>query len=173
MSDNLKTVPRKSKNMNHFQPIIEPKSEYQIEMMFMTYDCGYRYIFVSCDISTTYAYGLPTKSKQPSEILECFKILEEKLQFAKGCIFTSDNGSEFRGVFQQYLKNHEYIRQNTEIGNYRQLCYVNNAILHLTRAICDDKNEQWVERLGDCIRTLNLSRAENQNKTKMKKKIVY
>ena len=56
MSANLKSVPRKSKNINHFQPIIELKSKYQIDVMFMTYDCGYRYIFVMCDISTTYVY---------------------------------------------------------------------------------------------------------------------
>ena len=99
MYANLKTVPRKSRDMNHFLPIIEPRSEYQMDLMFMSNDGGYCYILILCDISTTFGYGLPTKTKQPSEILECFKIFENKIKFKKDTIFTTDNGGEFRGVF--------------------------------------------------------------------------
>ena len=165
MHANLKTLPRKSKNMNHYLSVIEPKNEYQIDMMHMPYDGGYRYVFVLCDISTTFVYGLPTNTKQPSEKLECFKIFETKLKFKKGTIFTSDNGSEFRGYFQQYMKQQGYNRVNVEVGNHRQLCFVNNAILHLTKAIfTSTDDQQWVNKLSSCIRSLNESRQENCEK---------
>ena len=133
MASYLKTVPRKSRNINHFKEVIEPNTEYQIDMMLMPFDNSYRYVFIICDIATTLVYGLPTKTKQPSEILKCFKIFEDKLKFKNEFIFISDNGSEFRGYFQRYLKQNGYKRVNTEDANHRQLCFVNNAILDLTK----------------------------------------
>ena len=73
MTDNLKTLPRKSKNINHYH-IYEPNVEYQIDLMFMPTDDGYKYVFVMRDIATTLVYGTPSKSKLPSEMLILFKI---------------------------------------------------------------------------------------------------
>ena len=58
-----------------------------------------------------------------------------------------------------------------DIGNHRQLCFVDNAILHLTKEIHRTDEDDWVERLQKCTDAVNESRKKNFVKNKKKTKM--
>ena len=110
----FKKIPNKAvKQLNHYSYYLpDTNTEYQIDLMYMpTYD-SYKYIFVMCDINNTMVYTIPLKSKKAADVLIAFQELENKLNFKDCCIFVSDSGSEYRGVFLTYLKKNGYVKKN-------------------------------------------------------------
>ena len=173
----LKKLPNKTiRQRNHYTyHLPDINTEYQIDLMFMPSYNSYKYVFVMCDINNTTVYTIPLLTKKAEEVLKAFQELETKLKYKNGCIFVSDSGTEYKGVFLTYLKQRGYFKKNIEIGNHRQLCFVDNAILYLTKEIYKtDKtdNDNWVERLQTCTNAVNESRKKNFTKNKKKKKDV-
>ena len=133
----LKKLPNKTiSQRNHYSFYLQDiNTEYQIDLMYMPTCNSYKYIFVMCDINNTMVYTVALKTKKAEDVLRAFQKLENELKFKDGCIFVSDSGTEYKGVFLNYLKPKGYMKKNIELNNHRQLCFVDNAILHLTKEI--------------------------------------
>ena len=64
-----------------------------------------------CAINNTMAYTVPIKTRKAEDLLKAFQELESKLKFKDGCLFVSDSGTEYRGVFLAYLKKKGYAKK--------------------------------------------------------------
>ena len=92
------------------------------------------------------------------------------MKFKDGCIFGSDNGREYKRVFFNYLKQKGYVKNNIQLNNHRQLCFVENAILHLTKEIYKTDDDNWVDILQKCTYAINESRKKRISNNKKKYK---
>ena len=125
-----------------------------------------------CDINITMVYTVPVKTRKAEDSLKAFQELELKLKFKDGCLFVSDSGTENRGLFLAYLKKKGYVKKNIELGNHRQLCFVDNPILYLTKEIYKTDDDDWIAKLQSCTDAVNDSRKKNFKKNKKKTKNV-
>ena len=72
--------------------------------MFMPVCKSCKYVFVMCDINNTMVYTVPIKARKAEDSLKAFQELESKLKLKDDCLFVSDSGTEYKGVFLAYLK---------------------------------------------------------------------
>ena len=101
------------RNKHEFIPIQSPTNTtgtVQVDLMDITpkykrKNKGYRYILNFVDVASRYAWSFPIKNKTPTIILPYVKqVFNEIGPQASYRSLTSDDGSEFKGVVKQWLK---------------------------------------------------------------------
>ncbi len=78
---------------------------------------GFRYLFICVDVLSKYAFVVPMKNKQPTEIINAFKFILETSQRRPWFLY-SDRGSEFISAkFRAFVESQDIIQKfasNTE-----------------------------------------------------------
>ena len=114
-----------------------------------------RYIFNLVDIYSRKAFSQPITQKTPSKVLEAFKIMDLKNPIR----ITSDDGSEWKGVFRKYLDNKHIIHTVVYPGQKNKMSIVErfNQTLrnYIERYKTAMNTNKWIDVLQKLVRNYN------------------
>lgn len=159
--------PVRMKNLTKYMTsITAPSLGYvQIDLMDMsnygTRNKNYNYALIIIDIYSRYAWVFPLKNKSASEVSKHFIEWNESKPFGtKDELKTvfADEGKEFLGTFQQYLKKHEIKFKTTNSANAHQVL-AERLIRTIKEQIKNEwvlnNNFDWITPLDDIMETYN------------------
>jgi hypothetical protein len=127
----------------------------------------YRYVMSVMDLFSGYTWFKPLKQKEPENVLQAFEtILGESLNILPTRL-VSDNGLEFKGVFEQFLKNNKISHTFTKTYSPEpHIEAVNNQLRKIMRQIFVRTNSlAWLPYLPDIQRAKNTQYNENHGAT--------
>lgn len=145
---------------NHFN-ITKPYELLQLDLIEVTHDNGYKYIFCAIDVASRYKWAMPLKNKMASTILDEFKRMNIPIE--KIGVVQTDGGSEFKGEFNTFLKSNNIDHFTNEKGHHPSL--VENFNLNLVRRLYKNQtineiktgepNHEWVRDLEETVQNMN------------------
>tara|TARA_Y100000780_G_scaffold35307_2_gene28534 strand:+ start:2732 stop:3793 length:1062 start_codon:yes stop_codon:yes gene_type:complete len=130
---------------------------------------GYRYLLVVVDLWSKEFDIEPLKNKQPQTVLDAFKSMIQRphLNFPKASIQT-DQGSEFKGIFHNYMFGKNIYHKFTNVGRKTQMSTVESLnrtlgyLLNRYMASEEQKSgyefKEWVKALPIIRKELNAIR---------------
>ena len=127
----------------------------------------YRYVMSVMDLFSGYTWFKPLKHKEPEDVLQAFEtILGDSLNILPGRL-VSDNGLEFKGVFEQFLKNNKISHTFTKTYSPEpHIEAVNNQLRKIMRQIFVRTNSlAWLPYLPEIQRAKNTQYNENHGAT--------
>ena len=161
----------------------------QADLLFLPNDNGYKYALVCVDVATRKTDAEPIKDKQPKTVLKALKkIWKRKYVNRPTVFFKTDDGSEFKGVVEQYFEDNGIIRMVGKAGRSRSQSVVEAVNLMLGKAIAvkhrndeladDEYTDDWVDDIPIIIKEYNKfiqERTEERKRIskKSRKKIMY
>jgi hypothetical protein len=111
-----KTKRRKQSEYNHVKDNIPMKANQNMmaDILFLPNDNGYKYLLVVVDLATDKFDMEPLKTKKAFEVLLAMKRMFERpyIERPEASIKT-DDGNEFKEVFQIYLYNNNILHKNS------------------------------------------------------------
>jgi len=163
----LYKAPKKDKGdaMPHIDSF-EKNQVYQVDLLFLPDDRGYKYCIVVVDDHDGITDAEPMKDKNAETCLKAIqKIYNRKILKMPSIKLECDNGAEFHGVFQRFHEqNHISIRYALP-GRHRQQGLVENRNKIIGKAISmyqtsmelvrHEECKQWVDILPDIINEYN------------------
>lgn len=185
IDEELNKIAKKSKNFNSVKKNIPHKEDYNFMadlIMLPKTKKGFRYLLTVVDLWTDEFDAEPLKTKEPKDILAGMKkIFKRKWLNKPYASIATDAGSEFKGVFQNYLYNNSIYHKvaspnrHTQQANIESLNKQINRILvgymnKKTEELGKDYNE-WTDILSYIRNKLNEYRTQRQKK--MDKKGLY
>jgi hypothetical protein len=138
--DETNTKPiKKEKVFNKVKDTVAliPRNNQQLDLLYLpTTKFGYKYLLTAVDLATNACDFEPIKSKTPVSILNAYKEMNQRkyIRLAKVTI-TTDSGSEFKGVFNDYLVEHNIFHRVTLPDRHKQTANVENLNKQLARLI--------------------------------------
>lgn len=119
---------------------------------------GFRYILICVDVFTRKAFAEPIKSKTPKQTTDAMiKILSN----VKPKMIESDNGSEWKGSFQELMKEENIIHITNEVGDHNSLGIIDRFSrtikTEISKYMTGNNTTKWTGILPSLI--------ENYNKT--------
>ena len=176
---NLYTRPKRDKGteMPHFQVGVK-NAIHQADLLFLPDDDGYRYALVVCDIASNTTDAEPLKTKNSKEVLKAIQtIYSRKYLNLPSFQIIVDSGSEFKGTFTDYFREHKIIVKTADVNRHRQVAVVEakNKIIGkalLMRQTAQELNtgepsREWVEFLPIVIQKLNKKLSHKPKPVKM------
>jgi hypothetical protein len=173
--DKLFRVPKKDKgdNMPHFSNY-PPNYINQADILYLPHDGQYKYALVVVDIGTRFVGAQPIKSRKVQDIKSALeKIYSKKLEWPS--ILETDNGSEFKGDFKSWLKEHDVKLKYSQPYRHRQLAIVEryNQIIGkelFKRMISEElqtnvPSSAWISDLPKVVDKINKKSAKRKAKT--------
>ena len=115
-------------------PLIE-QYNYMADLLFLPTDkFGYCKLLVVCDLATDEFDIEPMKTDKADETLKAFEkmIRRDYIKLPKSSIST-DGGASFKGVFQNYLYDHNVFHKTCGAGRHQQLANIDNLCRQLGR----------------------------------------
>ena len=97
---------------------------------------NYKYILLMIDVYSRFAWAVPLKHKNASDVLAAFKTCFEK-QFPE--ILVSDNDGAFKSVFREFCNENNIFQHMVEVGEHTTLGIVDR----MTRTLREKINEEW------------------------------
>jgi hypothetical protein len=149
-----------NKQMHKFIIASKPSEMVQIDLIdFQKYaktNNGYKYLLVGIDVFTRYGFAYPIKNKTPTDVLDAFMLLSNAENIIS--VF-HDSGNEFKGVFLNYLNNHNILDLKAEIGDHKTLGIVDRFCQTLkrmiTRYMTHYKTTKYFDKMVDFVNTYN------------------
>lgn len=147
----------KSKLFNSYDVTV-PNYRHEIDILYLPHDDGYKYLVVVVDVASRYICAKPLKEKSSSAVTEALKemytipnesptIVKQSVRlsnrFGPPIFLHSDQGSEFKGVFQKYLKDSGIRYIDHEVGSH--LPFVENANKEISKRIFRNQNDVEME----------------------------
>ena len=121
-------------------------------------DHPFQYILVVENIFSKELYARPLRTKDPVTVLQAFKEIVATAGH-KPLRLDTDNGSEFRGPFDAYLKEQNIYHPDKDAQNPNWLAPLDRAIQTLKRAInrniVGNKDRDWANALQKTVDGLN------------------
>ena len=116
---------------------------------------GYSYILLIIDVFSRFAYAIPLKTKNVSEVTKAFESIKETCS-----ILQSDNGSEFVGkAFQDMLEDKKIIHRTSVVGDHKFLGIIDRFTLTLKNLIYKNfianDNTIWIDKLESIVTKYN------------------
>ena len=116
---------------------------------------GYNYILLVIDVFSRFAWTIPLKTKNVSEVVLAFESIKEYPS-----LLQSDNGSEFVGAaFQKMLKEHNVIHKTCLVGDHKFLGIVDRFTLTLKNIIYKNfianDNTVWIDSIDSYVKAYN------------------
>ena len=174
----------KSKLFNSYDVTV-PNYRHEIDILYLPHDDGYKYLLVVVDVASRYICAKPLKEKSSSAVTEALKLIytipiaSNRLpnrsqdpatalvrlsnRFGPPIFLHSDQGSEFKGVFQKYLKDLGIRYIDHEVGSH--LPFVENANKEISKRIFRNQNDvemetkknnsDWIDIIDKVIYDLN------------------
>ena len=167
-------VRNKKKKYNNIKdniPLIENYNMMADLMILPTDKFGYKYALVIVDLADDSFDIQELKSKTPDAVLKGLKKVFTRPYIKKPyASLTTDAGTEFRGVFQDYLYNESIYHKTTRVGRHKQLSSVDNLIRQISSLLIGLANKQerktgkvskaWVKYLPKVRKELNKVRTK-------------
>lgn len=120
---------------------------------------GYANLFVAIDMHTKYAYTAKMKNKTPQDTIQSYKEIMND-PFKKYSLVISDNGGEFQGLFDQFLKEqgskHLFLEPGTPWQNHAER-FNRSFKLHLKRLWLYNNNNNWIDHYKNITDSYNKS----------------
>lgn len=130
---------KKEKDFNHVKDSVAliVGNNQQMDVLFLpTTRFGYKYLLTCVDLANDACDFEPMKTKTPVSVLNAYREMNgrEYIRLAKVTV-TTDAGTEFKGVFQEYLNKHNVFYRVTLPDRHRQNGNVENLNKQLGRFI--------------------------------------
>lgn len=130
---------KKEKYFNHVKDSVAliVGNNQQIDILYLpTTRFGYKYLLTCVDLANDACDFEPMKTKTPVSVLNAYREINgrEYIRLAKVTV-TSDSGTEFKGVFQEYLNKHNVFHRVTVPDRHKQTANVENLNKQLGRFI--------------------------------------
>ena len=125
----------------------EANCNFMLDLLFLpTAKYGMKFLLVCLDIATRKFDIEPIKDKTSTIVLKAFKkmIKRQYISLPKYSVIT-DGGSEFKGLFQDYMFNESIFHKTTVRGRHKQLSLIDNLIGQLSKIFNDYMNMKEVE----------------------------
>ena len=145
---------------NHFN-VTKPYHLIQLDLCEVTNDGGNKYIFCAIDVASRYKWAMPLKNKLATTILHEFQAMNIPVDKIK--VIQTDGGSEFKGAFDNFLKQHDIEHFVNQPGHHPSL--VENFNLNLVRKLyktqtineikTGEPNYAWVRDLEETVQNMN------------------
>jgi hypothetical protein len=147
-------------------PLIE-NYNMMADLMFLPTDkFGYKYALVVVDLADDSFDIQELKNKDANVVLKGLKKIFTRPYIKKPyASLTTDAGTEFRGVFQDYLFDESIYHKTTRVGRHQQLANIDNLIRQISSLIIGLSNKEemktgkvsktWVKHLPMIRKKLN------------------
>ena len=145
---------------NHFN-VTKPYHLIQLDLCEVTNDDGNKYIFCAIDVASRYKWAMPLKNKLATTILHEFQAMNIPIDKIK--VIQTDGGSEFKGAFNNFLKQNNITHFVNQPGHHPSL--VENFNLNLVRKLyktqtineikTGEPNYTWVRDLEETVQNMN------------------
>ena len=152
---------RKQKRKDQRQILARaPGHIYQMDLTDMSVyaksNFGIKYLLTCIDIDSRYAWARPLKNKTAEGVLEEFKvILEDKIPDS----ISTDNGSEFKGLFGQYVYDNNIKHTLNQPGDHNHMGIIESFHKTLRSRISKymtiNNTTRYVDKLDDIIEGYN------------------
>ena len=133
---------RSQREYNNFEDNIrlEKNCNYMSDILFLpTAKYGFKYLLIVLDIATRQFDCEKLKNKDSTTVLKAFKKIcnnSDYLTIPKYSLIT-DSGSEFKGLFQNYLFNESIFHKTVPKGNHNALSPIDNLCLQIGKILND------------------------------------
>ena len=129
--DQLLKKPIKDKTNKSTYPstLYKPNFIHQLDLLFLPYneDNKHRYALVVIDMSTRLIDSEPLKNKDSKSVVDAIKKIYKRNILNMPSQIDSDSGSEFKGDFHQYLKQHNIKHKVALPNRHSQVGLAENA----------------------------------------------
>ena len=148
--DNKLTKKRvRTKEFNSFSDNyrLEANCNFMLDLLFLpTAKYGMKFLLVCLDIASRKFDMEPIKDKTSTIVLKAFKkmITRQYISLPKYSVIT-DGGSEFKGLFQDFMYDESIFHKTTIRGRHKQLALIDNLIGQLSKIFNDYMNMKEVE----------------------------
>jgi hypothetical protein len=118
-----------------------------LDLLFLpTAKYGMKFLLVCLDIATRKFDIEPIKDKTSTIVLQAFKkmIKRQYISLPKYSVIT-DGGSEFKGLFQDFMYDESIFHKTTVRGRHKQLALIDNLIGQLSKIFNDYMNMKEVQ----------------------------
>ena len=141
---------KKEKEFNHVKDTVAliVGNNQQMDILYLpTTRFGYKYLLTCIDLANNACDFEPMKMKTPLSVLNAYREMNgrEYIRLAKVTV-TTDSGTEFKGVFQEYLNKHNVFHRVTLPDRHRQTANVENLNKRLGRFINGYLNQIEVKK---------------------------
>ena len=147
----------------------KPNDTHQIDLLYLPHDTirrkRFKYALTVIDIASRYKDAEPLTDKSASSVAVALQEIYRRGPLKYPRLIHSDDGREFKGVFNQLLLKHRVAIRRGIPGNHRSQALVENLNKQLSerlfsyqyhREITDStRNTEWVRRLPSVIRAMN------------------
>ena len=137
-----------------------PLFEFEVDLIDLTKKAqendGYRYCMVAIDNFTKFAWGVPIKMKQPTDVVNAFKEILEKMGIPKQ-IYSDQEGSFNNVEFIRLLNKHK-IKHLTTIAGAHTIEGFNSTLKEKIQTRLDAmglSRDKWLEQLKPIINKYN------------------
>jgi hypothetical protein len=165
----FKRVSKRSKvNTPHYNQTFSPNVTHQADLLTLPVDNDYGFALVVTDIATRISDAEPLKGKSAQEVKDGLESIYERDILEKPIFMVTDSGSEFKGVVQKYLDEHDISHKFTKPGRHTQTSIVERTNQYLAKAffrrmhaqeiLTGEKSVEWVDDLPLFIKALNKRR---------------
>lgn len=143
----------------------EANNTNQCDILYLPEDQGYKYALVVVDVATNKCDAVALKVIDSKTVLKAIISIYKRgiLKMPKELI--TDQGSEFKGDFAKYFKEHNVFLKNAITGRHRQVGLVERrnqilgTILHMKmysqELLTGEINRDWVDDLKDIVEKIN------------------
>ena len=132
-------------------------------------DIAFKYILVVLDLATNNIDATELKYRDSEVVLLAFKRILSKSKYLTGKYsyiqLITDGGSEFKGVFSDFLKSKSIIHKTTVRGRHQQLQPIDSRIALISKylniamlsneLITKTVNREWIKKMNHLIYILN------------------
>lgn len=164
--NNLFKIPKKEKrlDMPKFYNFVEDNT-HMMDILYLPDDNGFKYCLVVMDIATNKMDAEPLKRIGSSDIVQGLKDIYKRKILNKPSKVITDSGSEFKGMFKEYLNVNKINLKTALPGRHRQVGPIEkkNQILgkilmmrmFAVELLTGEENKEWVDDLKDIIDQMN------------------
>ena len=176
-----KQVKHKQKHYNSIKNNLPLKEDYNFMadlIMLPETKKGYKYLLSVVDLITDEFDIEPLKTKTPSEVLKSFKtIIKRKHIKMPYASIRTDNGNEFKGVFNEWLLNSGVLHKFSLPNRHKQMANIealNKQLVRLFNGYMNEKEKkqkkvykEWTDILDFVRKELNDFRRKDPQKIKV------
>lgn len=175
---NLLQIPKKDKGFQAAHTICPtPQYIYQVDVLFLPDDNGYKYLLVAVDIATGKCDAEPLKDKSSKVVRNALTAIYKRNNLDLPHEIEVDAGTEFKDDFDKHFDKVSHVRHKKSCRHRAQAVVegVNSLISKLlqTRMLSEEMNTgetsvEWVDEVPNVIKALNKNFAHTPPKTDVK-----
>ena len=172
----LVQIPKPNKSLTH--SAYEKDAVHQADLLFLPEDRGFKYVLTVVDTASRFADAEPLKTKKSEEVVKAFKKIYKRQPLNKPFMFKVDDGSEFKGAFNKFLKDEKIGISRGKPNRHRSQAlaeYINRVIgkVIMKKVNSNELNGinyfDWAEYIPKIMKIYNKYHKDNDTLGKNKK----